>query len=531
MGNDSSKRSNFRRLPGRALASFALVLLLAGCAGIGSRSTPEYRTDAAQKVFARAYENIFDKYIEALATPNFAMDGIAGLSSIDESLGVRRRGPHVLLTVSGTEVARFPAPEADNIEAWARLTTNVIDAGRERSVLLKAAMAEDIYTAVLNAAVSHLDRHSRYAGLRSARDSRAQREGFGGVGIRLNFDRGLPEIITVMPDTPAEHSDLKAGDIIIEVDGAAVAGLDRDAIVWRLRGEVGSEASLLVRRKDAAEPVRVSVRRALIVSQTVHLRKQENLAVITLTGFNQRTARNLNRTLETVSRMRPRPAGIVLDLRGNPGGLLDQAVAVADSFLDRGRIVSTRGRHPDSYQVFNANGRDRAPSMPLAVLINGQSASAAEIVAAALQDQGRAILIGSNSYGKGTVQNITRLPNDGELVLTWSRFHAPSGYALENLGVMPNFCSTVSAAGSRDSPIDQQALDVTIVLAAWRAHSGYDAASAKGLRERCPRRSEKPDQDIEIAARVLSDRSLYARAVGASVPAVARRRDQGATLH
>lgn len=511
----------------RGLAVALLGFVVAACSASSPRTSREYSSDTAQKVFAKAYENVFDKYIEALDTPGFAMRGLNGLVTIDDTLGADRLGNTVRLTVSGIEVARFAAPAGDDVDGWARLTTRVIDAGRTRSSFLKAATAEDIYTAVLNGALSTLDRHSRYAGLRSARDYRAQREGFGGIGIRLNFERGLPEIITVLPDTPAEHSDLKAGDVVLQVDGTSTQDLDRDAIIWLLRGAVGSEASLVVRRNGVGEPIAISLRRGLIVSQTVHIKLESGLAVITLTGFNQRTARNLNQALETIGKTRPKPKGIVLDMRGNPGGLLDQAVAVSDSFLGHGRIVSTRGRHPDSYQLFNANGRDMAGRLPAAVLINGQSASASEIVAAALQDQGRAIVIGSNSYGKGTVQNITRLPNDGELVLTWSRFHAPSGYALENLGVMPNFCSSRLGPGTSGG-LQEHTLDVAIILAAWRAHAGYDAASAKTLRQRCPRTSEKPDADLAIAARVLADRALYARAVGASGPTVARSRVQDA---
>lgn len=514
----------------RAIASAAFALVVASCAGGARHETREYAPETAQRVFAKAYENVFDKYIEPRDTAGLAISGLKGLATIDDSLGADRVGAAVRVTQAGEEIARLAAPRGDDIDGWARLTTRAIDAGRLYSAALQAATAEDIYGAILNAALATLDRHSRYAGLRSARDYRAQREGFGGIGVQLNFDHGLPEIISVLPDTPAEESPLRAGDIVLQVDGFPLDGLDRDAVIWRLRGEVGSEAVLTVRRKDVAEPLRIALRRALVVSQTVYLKYEGRIAVITLTGFNQRTARNLNRVLEGMGRNGPRPTGIVLDMRGNPGGLLDQAVAVADSFLGRGRIVSTKGRHPDSFQLFNASGRDLADRLPMAVLINGQSASASEIVAAALQDQGRAVVVGSNSYGKGSVQNITRLPNDGELVLTWSRFHAPSGYALENLGVMPNFC-TARLANRPAEALTRQVLDSAIVLTAWRAHSGYDAESGKALRERCPRTSEKPGQDIAVAREVLADRELYARALGASVPAVAHSPGRGASLH
>lgn len=502
-------------------AAVAVALLAAACATSGPASNVGYEADAASRVFAKAYENVVNKYIEPLEPSNFVVAGMGGLAELDPDFHATMNDGAVLVTHGGTALARLPPPANDNFTGWARLTSKAIDAGRERSAVLRAASPEDLYRAVLNRALSKLDRHSRYAGVRSARDYRARREGFGGIGVRLNFEHGLPQVISVLPDTPAERNRIEAGDVLVEVDGAPLEGLDRNAVIWRLRGDVGSEAVLLVSRKGHPAPLTITLRRALIVSQTVHIKREGPLAVISLTGFNQRTARNLNRVLGELNTAKmPGITGIILDMRGNPGGLLDQAVAVADSFLGRGRIVSTRGRHPDSFQMFNASGRDLANGLPLVVLINGQSASAAEIVAAALQDQGRAVVVGSNSYGKGTVQNITRLPNDGELILTWSRFHAPSGYALENLGIMPNFCTSRLAEGTAAS-LDAQAMRGAIVLTAWRTHSGYDAKSARAMRARCPGVAEKPGQDIAIAAVVMANKGLYARAVGASVPSVA----------
>lgn len=508
-------------------AAVTVALLAAACTTSGPASNTDYESDTAGRVFAKAYENVVNKYIEPLEPSDFVIAGIGGLAELDAEFHATMSDGAVLVTHGGTALARLPPAANDDFNGWARVTSLAIDAGREQSAALRTANPEDLYKAVLNRALSKLDRHSRYAGVRSARDYRARREGFGGIGVRLNFEHDLPQVISVLPDTPAERNRIEAGDILVEVDGAPLKGLDRNAVIWRLRGDVGSEAVLMVARKGHSAHLRIALRRALIVSQTVHVKREGPLAVISLTGFNQRTARNLNRALSEINTPKmPGITGIILDMRGNPGGLLDQAVAVADSFLGRGRIVSTRGRHPDSFQMFNASGHDLAKGLPLVVLINGQSASAAEIVAAALQDQGRAVVVGSNSYGKGTVQNITRLPNDGELILTWSRFHAPSGYALENLGVMPNFCTSRLAEGKEES-LDAQALRGAIVLTAWRTHSGYDAKSARSMRARCPGVAEKPGRDVAIAAVVMANKSLYARAVGASVPAVASSSDAG----
>ncbi len=528
-GRAPDPRPAGRRRPRALSVAAALAFLLGACS---SDQAPDPRAgadDLARGVFAKAFETLAEKYIDVLDPAELGLRGIGGLASLDHAFVVERNGQVLKVTRGDRQIAFIPAPANGDIAGWSRATAQAVAVGRGASSLIAAATAEDIYAAVLGGAVAPLDRHTRYAGLSSARDYRAQREGFGGVGVRLNFEHGRAEIITILPDTPAEASGLQAGDVVLAVDGQTVEGMDRDTVIWMLRGRVGSTVALTVTRRDLARPLTVALKRALIVSPTVQLAMRDGIAVISVTGFNQRTARNLVRTLDGL-RGSDAVRGLVLDLRGNPGGLLDQAVAVADAFLGRGRIVSTRGRHPDSFQAFDARGRDMAERLPMAVLINGQSASAAEIVAAALQDHGRAVVVGSNSYGKGSVQNITRLPNEGELIVTWSRFHAPSGYALENLGVLPNFCTNrPTAAGPLRPAAARSALSLaelaaegSVTLAAWRTHSGYDAESAKPLRERCPRRSEKPEDDIEIAEQVLADAQLYARAIAASQPVLAR---------
>lgn len=523
-----------RRALTLALAT-VLAFGLAACAIIGTHNPHGYADGPAEEVLARAYETVYDKYIEPVEASDLGFRGINGLSALDPAFSADRVGGIIRVSYDGAEIDHFTAPGRDDVDGWARMTVRAIDSGRRASTVLAKAGAENIYKAVLNGALAPLDRHTRYAGVRSARDYRAQREGFGGIGVRLNFEHRLPQIITVLPDTPAEASPLKAGDVITQVNGRPIGGLDRETVIWRLRGKVGTKVAVTVTRQSLQSPMTVSLRRALIVSPTVSLRYVQHFADITITSFNQRTARNLIRALEKVASARTPAKGIILDLRGNPGGLLDQAVAVADAFLVHGRIVSTRGRHPDSFQLFNATGRDVAHNLPLAVLINGQSASAAEIVTAALQDQGRAVVIGSNSYGKGTVQNITRLPNDGELILTWARFHAPSGYAIEHIGIMPNFCTSApalqatgaNAAGNAASPavLAEDVAESSIILTAWRTHLGYDSKGARALRARCPARAEKPEEDVTVAEHVLSDAQLYARALGASQPALARSRD------
>jgi len=206
--------------------------------------------------------------------------------------------------------------------------------------------------------------------------------------------------------------------------------------------------------------------------------------------------------------------GIVLDLRGNPGGLLDQAVSLSDVFIARGPIISTVGRHPASHQFFEASGDSMAPQMPIAVLINGGSASSSEIVAAALQDVGRAVVIGSSSFGKGTVQTVLRLPNDGELTLTWAQLVAPSGYFLNDHGVVPTLCTSDLADDDDSVQIALQRSNPQSSLTP-RPRASLDESAWSQLRRSCPARQGDHEIDIKVAKRLLADPALYSQAVQA----------------
>ncbi len=258
-----------------------------------------------------------------------------------------------------------------------------------------------------------------------------------------------------------------------------------------------------------------SLTRAHIVPQTVNYRSEGSVGYLRVSGFNQSTAQTLREKILQAKREQGKALkGFVLDLRGNPGGLLDQAVSVSDLFLSRGRIVSTRGRHPDSHQFFDARKDDLAAGLPLVVLVNGNSASASEIVAAALQDAGRGVLIGSNSFGKGTVQTVLRLPNEGELTLTWARFHAPSGYALQSRGVLPDIC-TSGQDSDATKLLDRIRLGELRVdrEARTRAIALSDTTGLAALRALCPVNESNPELDLQVALGLLGDAALYAQAL------------------
>lgn len=518
----------FRLTPARDASRAAAIAFLSVFTACSTADHPQssFYPARAERVFAAGYANIQEKYIHPVNIADLAFEGVENLDDIDPELHVTKTGYSVQLNRGNLPVMDIAMPNSEDPHAWARFTTRTIQAARTESPPLQEADSEKIYETIFTGVLLPLDPHSRYAGLESARDYRAQREGFGGIGVRLDFEGELPEIISVLPNTPAKGSPLRSGDIITHVDGASLIGLDRHDIIWRLRGLVGTEVRLQAIHKNSEGAFSVTLKRSRVFTQTVEYQRRGSIAVIHLIGFNQRTAQDLERLVVRLLRNDAQPIkGIVLDLRNNPGGLLDQAVAVANAFLDKGTIVSTLGRHPESIQRFNATGRDLADGLPMVVLVNGRSASAAEIVAAALQDTGRAVVVGSNSYGKGTVQNITRLPNDGELILTWSRFHAPSGYALDALGVLPNVCTSKNI-GSKTPNLRNRVLaaigTTTNMLASWRTLAGFDKDRGAGLREECPKHAGMPDIDFKIAREIIGDKRLYARTIGMSAPRIAK---------
>ncbi|HEY4135079.1 MAG TPA: S41 family peptidase [Alphaproteobacteria bacterium] len=494
-----------------------LAFWLASCTHAPVPATERaFDENGATAMFSAGYSMIQDKYLEPVTADQLALDGLEGLHALDESISFERRGDMVHISLPRHPDVDLLAPPPTNISGWSHLTTLGIEVARSDSPTLAGTSNEDLYQAVFKGALSKLDRYSRYTSAAAARNARASREGYGGIGIRLRYEPGEVKVEAVMADTPAARADLRVGDRILRIDEQAVDKLEERDVIERLRGRVSSPVKLTLARDESPAPFEVAINRALIFNPTVEYEPQGDAAVIKLSSFNQSTSRNLTRAIDKARReMGPQMKGIVLDMRDNPGGLLDQAVAVSDLFLASGRIVSTRGRHPDSLQVYDATGRDVTNGMPLVVLVNGQSASAAEIVAAALQDRGRAVVVGSNSFGKGTVQNISRLPNNGEMVLTWSRFHAPSGYAIASLGILPNVCTSLpgATADSALDPLNPQWAKTSILLSSWRISQVRDEKQLDTLRDNCPRSKDSQPLDLTVAERLIDEPALYRRAL------------------
>ena len=299
---------------------------------------------------------------------------------------------------------------------------------------------EKLIEGAINGMLTALDPHSNYLDAKDFNDMKVQTRGeFGGLGIEVSMENGLVKVVSPIDDTPAAHAGLKPGDLITHIDGTPVQGLTLPQAVEKMRGPVNSDINLTIRRKGR-EPFDVKLTRAVIKIQSVRSHLEDNdIAYIRITSFNEQTDVGLTRAMKNLKQQaNNKLIGVVLDLRNNPGGLLDQAVAVSDAFLDKGEIVSTRGRRPDDAQRYDARPGDIAAGLPLAVLINGGSASASEIVAGALKDHHRAILMGTRSFGKGSVQTIIPLAGHGAMRLTTARYYTPSGRSIQAEGIEPD---------------------------------------------------------------------------------------------
>jgi carboxyl-terminal processing protease len=294
----------------------------------------------------------------------------------------------------------------------------------------------------VNGMLNSLDPHSSYLDPKSLRDMQSQVNGqFGGLGIEVTMEDGLIKVVTPIDDTPAAKAGLRAGDIITQLDDDPVQGLTLNQAVDKMRGAPNTKINLKIMRKGVDKPLDIAVIRDIIRVRSVRSKIEDDIGYIRITQFNEQTTDGLTKAIKEINEKIPadKLKGYVLDLRNNPGGLLDQAIGVSDAFLDRGEIVSTRGRDPEETQRFNARPGDLTNGKPVIVLVNGGSASASEIVAGALQDHKRATLLGSRSFGKGSVQTIIPLgPGNGALRLTTARYYTPSGRSIQAKGIVPD---------------------------------------------------------------------------------------------
>ncbi len=345
-------------------------------------------------------------------------------------------------------VAHARAQDTGRAETYRLLTLFGDVFERIRAEYVEPVNDRELIENAINGMLTGLDPHSSYMNAKAFRDMQVQTRGeFGGLGLEVTAENGLIKVVSPIDDTPAAKAGVKAGDLITMLDGQTVQGLTLTEAVDKMRGPPGSTIKLTIKRDGVNTPIDLSMAREVIHIQVVRSRLEAgDIGYIRLTAFNEQTDPGLRKAItELRQKAGGSLRGLILDLRNNPGGLLDQAVAVSDDFLEQGEIVSTRARHTQESQRWNAKPGDIANDLPLVVLINGGSASASEIVAGALQDQRRAVVLGTRSFGKGSVQTVMPLPGNGAMRLTTARYYTPSGRSIQGLGISPD----IEVASSR----------------------------------------------------------------------------------
>lgn len=350
-------------------------------------------------------------------------------------------GAIIAVTLTQTQFLAGSAANAASADTYRELNLFGDVFERIRADYVETPDDSKLIESAINGMLAGLDPHSSYLSPKNFQDMQVQTSGkFGGLGIEVTMEDGVVKVVSPIDDTPAARAGILAGDLITALDGEPVEGLTLNEAVDKMRGAVDTPITLTIVRSGVDKPFDVKLVREEIVVQSVRSRQEGDVAYIRITTFNEQTFDGLKSAMEKLrADIGPdKIKGYIIDLRNDPGGLLDQAIAVSDAFLEQGEIVSTRGRRADETQRYNARSGDLAAGKPVIVLVNGGSASASEIVAGALQDHRRATILGTRSFGKGSVQTIIPLGTNGALRLTTARYFTPSGRSIQAKGIDPD---------------------------------------------------------------------------------------------
>jgi carboxyl-terminal processing protease len=362
---------------------------------------------------------------------------------------------------------------------------------------------QQLIEAAITGMLSSLDPHSSYMNAKNFQDLQVEVQGqFGGLGLEVTMDNGLVKVVSPIDDTPAAQAGLKPNDLIIAIDGQQVQGMTLADAVNKMRGPVNSEIKLTIKR-DGRDPFDVTLKRAVVKIQSVKSQPMgDDVGYIRISSFNEQADSGVQAAIKSLqAKEGSKLAGIVLDLRNNPGGLLDQAIAVVNDFVDKGEIVSTRGRRPEDAQRYDAKPPgDLTHGLPMVVLINGGSASASEIVAGALQDHHRAILLGTRSFGKGSVQTIIQLPGHGAMRLTTARYYTPSGRSIQAEGIEPDIVVEPAKIEKINEGVVQHEADLPGALKNTDADQAGKAAAPKPPADQTPAKPGSSNKDQSAPA-------------------------------
>jgi carboxyl-terminal processing protease len=464
------------------------------------RNAPKFDEALDARVFAAALAFTAPRTLETVTAANLTLWGLGGIEALDPTMTVAVQGAFVNLVDNGRVVAAHRAPPAADTPAWGRLAAAINAEAFTFSSRLRQAGGPAAVQSFFDEMFNHLDPYSRYVPPAPAEVARDRLSVDAGVGLSFLRQKGGLIVSGVAPGGPAAEAGVRVGDRLLSVDGVALRGRSLDDVQALLTGQEGDERKLKVRGLDGVLRV-LPVSLAYVPPETVFTTQAGGLLVLRVSEFDGNTAERLSQAIEAGMAEKPAPAAMVIDLRGNRGGLLRQAVTAVALFAEQGIIASTAGRDPQATHDWRIDGGgDLTHGIMLLVLVDGRTASAAEIMAAALADLGRAVVIGSSTLGKGLVQTLTTLPDGGELYVTWSRVLAPRLWPIQMLGVMPQVCTSRGDAALHHD-LDDLAdghNDMELAVEKTRAaRPPLTAAEALALRQPCPAAG---GTDLDLAA-------------------------------
>jgi carboxyl-terminal processing protease len=492
---------------------FLMCLILTAPAHAQGQGGQGFDAGLLANVQIEAIDFMVPRTLEAVSAGTLALWSLGGLTAIDPDLMALAEEKELRLTRRGRPIFSVPLP-ADRATDWGRAIAGAAVAAYNASPVVRKAGQVIVTKALMDEMLAHLDPYSRYLPPIEAVGDRDRRAGRAGLGVELYQKGHAVAVKGVMIGSPAALAGIVPGDVIQRIDGIGTNGRDHNAVDALLSGPEGTDVRVDWLSRDGMDRW-ATMRRTMIPPETVFPRQAGEVSIIQITGFSQTTDQQVAQVVRDARKGGRTVSGIILDLRGNRGGVLRAAVGTANLFLPPGTVVRSSGRAEGTNKVWLSEGPDLVEGTPMVVLVDGGTASAAEVLAAALADRGRAVVIGSLTFGKGLVQTIDTLPDGGELFLTWSRLLAPLGWPIQSLGVMPQVCTSLGAEETRRQ-IASLATGVRLTDAALLAHREARAPLTPdqivAIRARCPA-SDPRASDIEVAEGLIDNPTSYAAAL------------------
>ena len=475
----------------------------------------------AAQVFATALDFMAPRTLEETSIPQLTAWGLKGVSALDPALIAEQRNGQLVLASGSRVIASRPTPVETTGAAWGQAAADIIGSAWLISDGVRRGGLTPVLQSFFDEVFNHFDPYSRYVPPEAADRERDRRTGTAaigtaGIGVTLMRVPGGVAVKEMNADGGAADAGLVVGDRIVEVDGQSAVGRDVATVQGWLAGDDGTVASLVVRGRNGIARS-LDVERAAVPPESVFASRFGDIAVLRVTMFSSDTDLRLGHELDKLAALPTARAvhGLVIDLRGNRGGLLRQAVDASRPLLGRAVVATTEGRNPQASHAWQSDGVEVLPGLPVIVLVDGRTASAAEVIAAALADQGRAVVVGSSTLGKGLVQTIAQLPDGGELFVTWSRVLAPLGWPIQGVGVMPQVCTSTGEEALRAqlASLDRGTELMEAALARTRhARAPLPPAKVVELRQPCPA-GEGRDADLATARWLVAHPAGYTAAL------------------